>query len=162
MSKEVRLAKSIQKETTSNNRLSTTRNLIITLKQKCTKSMSTQLKSLREIYPWQIRFYTFLQKISKDVKGKNSKDCWTRSKENQFQELDFRTKSLKSFCGTIKHICTISVNIDWGNWHLGCKSRHFCLSSASFWYFFGFFDGILILIVDISAFSKIAIKGFEK
>ena len=50
VSKDVRLAKSSQKETTSNNLLSTTRNLIITLKQKMHQNYVNSTQKSKENY----------------------------------------------------------------------------------------------------------------
>ena len=88
VSKDVRLAKSSQKETTSNNLLSTTRNLIRTLKQKLHQKYVNATQKSKENYSHdKLGCIPFCRQISEDVKGKSSKDCWTQSKENQFQEF---------------------------------------------------------------------------
>ena len=100
MSKEARLAKSSQKETTSNNFLSTTRNSIICNKN-CTENTKTELKSIRERDPIEIVDTHFLLKQN-DVRGQNraQKIVEPNPKKKQFQELYFRTKFCRSFCGT--------------------------------------------------------------
>ena len=75
-------------KTTSNNLLSTTRNLIRTLKQKLHQKYVNATQKSKENYSHdKLGCIPFCRQISEDVKGKSSKDCWTQSKENQFQEF---------------------------------------------------------------------------